>query len=371
MIGAAAAFLMLLGQAAGRAPERPQAPPGFETLAKNAVEARDANRLDEALVLYRRALKLKPDWGDGLWSYGSITYDKDDYASCAPAFRRLAVLKPDDAPAWTMSGLCEYGLRRYESALTSLVQAERLGFKEIPELARAARLHLALLLTRAGDFERAIVVLTGIAAPDKKRADIVAACGVAGLRRPWLPFEVPEKDRDMAFRLGDAMTDVMQLEPKSAAEKFEALLKDYPAEPNIHFRFGAFLMQQTPERGIEEIKKALDLDPAYVPALVSLAVIHLKREEVDTARQYAEKAVKTDAGDFSTHIALGRVLLAANDAAGAARELETAVKLAPASPEARFSLASAYTRLGRKSDAARELSEFQRLRKLVDSTKPI
>jgi Flp pilus assembly protein TadD len=81
-------------------------------------------------------------------------------------------------------------------------------------------------------------------------------------------------------------------------------------------------------------------------------------------------AVKTRPGDFSTHVALGRVLLLSDDAAGAARELEAAVKLAPDNPEARFSLASAYSRLGRKADAAREQAEFKRLRKLIDSSQP-
>jgi len=51
--------------------------------------------------------------------------------------------------------------------------------------------------------------------------------------------------------------------------------------------------------------------------------------------------------------------------AQAATELEAAVKLAPASPEARLSLASAYTRLGRKEEAARELGEFRRLEHLA------
>ena len=63
-------------------------------------------------------------------------------------------------------------------------------------------------------------------------------------------------------------------------------------------------------------------------------------------------------------MALGRALLAKDNPARAAAELETAVKLAPASPDARFSLASAYTRLGRKADSARELAEFKRLENL-------
>jgi Flp pilus assembly protein TadD len=67
----------------------------------------------------------------------------------------------------------------------------------------------------------------------------------------------------------------------------------------------------------------------------------------------------------NTRNALGRVLLAKEDAAGAVAELEQAVKLSPGSIEARYSLASAYSRLGRKDEAARELAEFKRLQNLA------
>ena len=114
------------------------APPTFATLSRQADAARDAKQLEQALALYQRALKLKPDWDEGLWNLGSIAYDLDRYSECAPAFRKLAGLKPDSVPAWTMSGLCEYKLRRYDAALESLSHAESLKFKEPAELARAA-----------------------------------------------------------------------------------------------------------------------------------------------------------------------------------------------------------------------------------------
>src|SRR5947207_6408543 len=134
------------------------APPSFQLLSQQAETARDARQMDKALALYQRALKLKPDWDEGWWNLGSIAYDLDRYAECAPAFRRLAGLKADSAPAWTMSGLCEYKLHRYDAALESLTHAESLKFAEPPELARAGRLHLALVLTKTGSFERAITV---------------------------------------------------------------------------------------------------------------------------------------------------------------------------------------------------------------------
>ena len=61
---------------------------------------------------------------------------------------------------------------------------------------------------------------------------------------------------------------------------------------------------------------------------------------------------------------LGRALLANDDPSRAAAELEEAIKLAPNEADAHFSLATAYSRLGKKEDAAREQAVFKRLEHL-------
>jgi tetratricopeptide (TPR) repeat protein len=339
--------------------------PSFQNLSKQADAARDSKQLDKAIKLYEQALKLNPAWDEGWWNLGSIHYDLDHYSECAPAFRQLAKLKPDSAPAWTMAGLCEYKLRRADAVVECLSQAERLKFQEPPELAHAARLHYALALTKTGAFEKAIAILTELTRVDHKSPEIMAVAGIAGLRRTWLPFEVPEGDRELVFKLGDAMASGMDFDPKEAIRKFEELVQQFPSEPNVHFRFGAYMATQDSDQGIEEIKKAVALAPEHIPALVGLATIYLKREQTDEALVCARRAVEANASDFSAHVALGRVLLAKEDPAGAAAELEQAVKLSPGSVEARYSLASAYSRLGRKEDAARELAEFKRLQNLA------
>jgi tetratricopeptide (TPR) repeat protein len=363
MIAIAAAFLLMQATSAPAATS-------FGALSRQAAAERDAKRLTDALAHYREALKLKPDWAEGYWEAGSIEYDQDRYEQCAADFERLAALKPDQATGWTMAGLCRYHLRDYETALKSLHQAQRLGFQENTDLARAARLHMALVLIKLNNFETAITALLELTRIDRKTQEIVVASGIAGLRKPWTPPEVPEADRDRVFKLGDAMAAVMEQDSKQALEKFGVVVRDYPNDPNVHFRYGAFLLQQDPDRGIQEIKKALELEPEHIPALVGLASIYLKRDDPRAAREYAEKAVKLAPGDFATHVTLGRVLLDADDAAGAARELETAVRLAPASPESHFNLASAYAKLGRKEAAAREREEFRRLRQLSDPNRP-
>lgn len=353
-------------QAAGqRAPE-----PRFDNLVHQAEEARDAKRLDEALGLYKRALKLNPTWDDGWWNAGNIAYDLDKYTECASDFHRLAALKPNLAPAWTLEGVCEYHLRDYDAALKSLTRVQRVGFQENLELSRAARLHLALVLSKLGYFEKAIALLFDLTADERKTSEIIVAAGIAGLRKRWIPPEVPESERDEVFKLGDAIANVMDPNYKVAIDKFETALQDYPKEPEIHYRFGAFLMGNHPDRGIQEIKKTLDLDAGHLPAHLALAKIYVKRNEPQIALPYAQEAVKLSPKDFAAHVVLGQALLATGDAAGAIHEFELGVRLAPYSSEAHYNLASAYGRMGRLADAAREREESKRLRESSDSNPP-
>jgi hypothetical protein len=45
----------------------------FDALARQANDAQQHQRLDEALDLYRQAVALRPEWDEGWWSIGMIT----------------------------------------------------------------------------------------------------------------------------------------------------------------------------------------------------------------------------------------------------------------------------------------------------------
>jgi tetratricopeptide (TPR) repeat protein len=378
------------GAAPPLAPDKTAA--SFDALAKQASEAQQHQRLDEALALYRQAVALRPEWDEGWWSIGTITYDQDNYAECAAAFHRLRSLKPDLAPGWIMSGLCEYRLRQYDAAYRSLLEAELRGFQGSPELARSGRLHLALLLTKNSSFERAIMMCGILFRTSAATPETVAAVGIAGLQRPLLPSEVPQADRPLAMALGNAMAAAWAKPTAEAIAKFQSALETYPNVADIHYRFGAFLLKNEPARGVAEIQRALALDPAHIPALIALSIESLNSGDYETARQYAQKAAVATPGNYAPHLMLGRAFLLASKSlalaaepgktaapgkaapagksqtaplAEALRELELAVKLAPDSQDAHFSLSAAYTLAGRTSDAARERIEYERLRKLA------
>ena len=83
-------------------------PPPFETLAREATEAREADRLEDAAALYQRGLAQKSDWDEGLWYLGSVLYELNRYADAREAFTRLLARQPDHAGAAGLKGLCEF-----------------------------------------------------------------------------------------------------------------------------------------------------------------------------------------------------------------------------------------------------------------------
>ena len=341
----------------------------FEQLSKQAAEARDQNRLEDASRLYRQALRLRPGWSQGWWFLGTLMYDQDRYAECADAFTRMIALKPAMGPGEALLGLCEFNLKRYEPALRHLFHAGRTGFGPDPQLRQVAIYHIALALIVMRDYERALEQLTILVRTSEANDKVRLAAGIAALRRPLLPDQIAEADRDLVARLGEAEVAELERRPSDAARAFETVLAAYPKAAGVHYAYGSFLLDSDPDKALVVLKQELEISPSHVPALVAIAGEYLKRDDAASARPYAEKAAFTAPGDFAARTAYGRALLGANDLPGAIRELEAAVRLAPDSPHARFALAEAYLRAGRKEDAERERKEFARLRKLIDSDK--
>ena len=118
----------------------------FENLAAQSAAAREAERLDDALALYRKGVALKPSWAEGWWYAGTLLYDKTQYREAAQAFEKAAALSPKDGTPLVMLGLCERELGEDERALADIDKGNRLGLAEDPHLRQVVLFTEAKLL---------------------------------------------------------------------------------------------------------------------------------------------------------------------------------------------------------------------------------
>ena len=107
---------------------------------------------------------------------------------------------------------------------------------------------------------------------------------------------------------------------------------------------------------ITALKRALQIDPAYTPALVSIAGIEFSAGHLPEAEQYLEQAIKISPDLMPAHERLGMVLRAMGDRSGAMHEYELGLlKTPPDYVGAKFELGQLYIAAGRPADAVRLL----------------
>ena len=352
-----------LPAAAAPAQARSAAPPAssFEQLSRAAERARNQNHDDEAIALYQRALKLQPEWDEGLWNLSTLLYEKEKYAEARDRLRRFVAEQPKAGMGWALLGLSEFQTREYARALDHLRQGMTLGTGGSQGMAQSVFYYAAVLLTRFEKYDQSQSLLFEMARSGQAESFLVEPVGLAVLRMPLLPEEVPSDRREMVRLAGEGALALNDQHQDDAEKLFRQMTLAFPHEPGVHFLFGTFLMNERPEDGIRELKRELEISPFHVPARVRLAEEYVKEGQVDQALALAAEAVKLDSQDASTHLARGEALVAKGDLPAAVRELEAARDQAPEIVKIRWALFRAYTALGRREDAGKEKDAIQKL----------
>jgi tetratricopeptide (TPR) repeat protein len=343
--------------------------PEFDRLVTQAAAARDDGRVDESIALYQKAVRLRPSWAEGYWHLGTAYYELNRYAEARDAFARVVRSEPKHAAASGFKGLCEFQLKNYETALSDLARATELGVSGPEDLVAAITYHTAITMTRLEQYEFALMTLQSFAREGNDSPRVIEALGMALLRIPMIPAELPAQRREMVMLAGRGAYYQAARMPAAAKPAFELLVQRYPDAPNVHYAYGVYLLGEDPDRAIEEFQQELKMSSGHIPSILQIAFEYLKRSDWEAARPWAAKVVELDPHDFAARRAIGQVLLETGDTAGSIEHLETGVKLAPDSPSMRFMLSRAYQKAGRDADAQRERAEFLRLERLVRSRK--
>lgn len=171
------------------------------------------------------------------------------------------------------------------------------------------------------------------------------------------------KEPNMALlyaKLGRSL--MMMKDYPQAVVALRKLVELNPDSPDAHFKLGtALLASQDFAAAVPEFEGAIAKVPRWDQARFMLASAYVRGGRVpDAIRQY-EKILADSPDDYSANLLLGRALTVSGDAAAALSKLTKAAALLPQAPEPHLALSSAYVKLGRPEDAAREEAEAKKL----------
>ena len=333
----------------------------FQALAEEAAKARDADRLDEAVQLYGRALALNPKWAEGWWSLGTLHYDSNRYAEAELAFEKVVALDPKQGTARAMLGLCEFEMGQSDRALKDIEASKTLGVLEDKQLRDVVIYHEGVLLQRAGQFEAAKAALASLCLNGVRINQVVEAFGLVALRlRDDSPPDPGTEAGWVVQHVGRAACLTGAKEYDAAKAEFEQVLARAPDFPLVHFAYGCALIDAHDVDGaVKEFEAEIAQQPKSVLPRLRIAVAEYK---VDSAAglKFAEEAVALRPDLPLGHYLLGLLLLDTGTYDRAVPELETARAAFPNEARIDLALASAYAHVGRAQDASKARAEFAR-----------
>ena len=355
-------LLALVSMASPAFPAPPQK--SFDEVVKQATSARNEDRANEAIGLYREAVKMRPSWDEGWLWLGTVLYDQDRFPEAQDSFAHFVAIKPQPGPAWAMKGLCEFEMHDYPQARTDLQTWGRGDIRGGGDLTEVAAFHWAMLLTRQGEFVRALYMLADRARHDGESPPLIEAMGLASLRMPNLPEDYPAEFRERVWLAGKSAFYASMHDYARSEEYSQRLLSKYGQQPEVHYLEGTHrLFELKPADAAQEFRKELQISPQHSPAMLELARIDIDTGDQAEALSLARHATEIDPANPDAHHIFGRALLAAGQTKEGSQELEAAEKLAPNNAAVHFHLATAYKELGRREDADREMSTFVSLKK--------
>ena len=333
----------------------------FEEVSKEADEARDAGRLDDAVKLYRKALTLNPKWAEGWWSLGTLHYDADRYSEAELAFTKVVALDPKQGTARAMLGLCEFELGQTERALKDIQASKTLGVLEDRQLRDVVMYHDGVLLQRAGQFEAAKAALSSLCMNGVRSAELAGTFGMVALRmRDAAAPAASTEAGDVVQHAGRAACLNAAKEYEAAKTEFDQLIAHAPHYPLLHYAYGCALVDARDiPAAVKEFEAEIAEQPKSVLPRLHIAVAEYKVDSA-TGLKYAEEAVQLDPKLPLGHYLLGLLLLDTGAYEKAVPELEIARKAFPQEGRIDLSLATAYAHVGRPQDAAKARVEFAR-----------
>jgi tetratricopeptide (TPR) repeat protein len=216
--------------------------------------------------------------------------------------------------------------------------------------------------TGGGDVSYAFADLTVIRQAD---AELAGGASFRAVMRNLLASRVGQLTFD--FRLEAEPAKIFRLrrpEPPPLAALMDAAPRAENTSAEREFVHASSLDDGDPkhfEDALAGYRRALEIDPDLVPAIINLANIHYSRNEIAEAQALYERAISLDPDVFEAHFNLGNICHDLGRYGAARACYRDALALNPSYADAHFYLAVTLEKNGQSQEARLHWKAYQEL----------
>jgi tetratricopeptide (TPR) repeat protein len=325
---------------------------------------------------------------------------RGDFRAAIPALEKLTAMAPEVAEYQADLGMAYYFTSRPRQAVAPCRKALQLK----PSLT-SARYFLGASLAESGDCQAALPYLEkdypGIRDPQLRRLMGLdgARCAMT-INEPYRAINFLERlNRDVpndpdvlylsthifselsthasqqllhsapgSYQAHQMNAEVLEAQGKlpDAMEEYRKVLATDPGLAGIHYRLGRLLLvgqrdSATLEAARQEFEAELQTNPGDPASEYELGEMARTARDWNEAIEHFGRALRSEPDFPAALIGLGKSLVSAGRAPEAVGPLEKAVRLDPDNLVAHYQLSFAYRRVGRETEAQKELALYREL----------
>jgi tetratricopeptide (TPR) repeat protein len=326
-----------------------------QDLLKEAVQAHQAGKLDEAIKDYRSLLELYPDMAMIRANLGAALASQGQYTEAIAEYKRALAAHSDTTVRLNLA-LAYYKISELSSAIGELITVR----KEDPTNFQAVLL-LGDCYLRTGDNKHVIDLVAPVQREKPDDAALNYMLGTALVRdgqtaQGQVVINQILKNGDSAeAHMLMGTTKIYVKDFAGARADLEKAVQLNPNLPDLYAYYGLSLLVTGDQDGANKaFTKALEQDPNNFDANLRLGVLLRQDQEYDQTMKYLTRALQVRPGDPGVLYQIATVEVAMGKTEEARTRLEQLVKDAPNFEEAHITLATVYYREKRKADGDRE-----------------
>jgi tetratricopeptide (TPR) repeat protein len=320
-------------------------------------------KISEAEEFHRSAVAASPRAAEILNNYGTHQWMAGQFAKAEVSFASALAAAPGYFNVLFNLGVMASYTGHYERAREVLEAALRQQPQNVDVLYR-----LAYVEEASRRWESAVMHLAAAAKLDPGRADVQKLMALATTElgalddasAAWERYLEREPNDDVARRERGYLAARMG-KIQEGIGVLEGYVARHPEDPVGHYELAQAQRPVNMTQAMEQLDKALALDPNYLPAHAARGGLYYQEGNPEAALADLELVAAKQPGDAANLDRLGQTYQALDRAADAVRVLRRASELAPADSATILHFARALSDAGQAQESKVMMERFRRL----------